>query len=348
MKTKFAVIGYGGQGGWHTEQIKKSDVAELVGVFDNRKEKRTLAEERGLKAYPSLKALLADDEIEAVVIATPNDEHKELCEAALEAGKHVICEKPVTLSVEDFDEIAELANQKNLIFTVHQNRRWDVDFLAVKSVAESGDIGKVINIESRVHGSRGIPSDWRTKKKHGGGMILDWGVHLIDQMLQIIKSEIVSVYCEETHITNKEVDDGFKLMLTFADGKKALIEVGTYNFLPLPRFYMQCKKGTMVIRDWREEGHVARLKAWNEKEIVPVETASGITKTMSPRDDITLDEYNVERPTSDVHDYYRNFCKAIRGEEEIIVKHDEIRRVLKVMEAALRSGETGEAVKTSI
>ena len=90
---------------------------------------------------------------------------------------------------------------------------------------------------------------------------------------------------------------------------------------------------------------MAKLKAWNEKEVVPVQTAAGITKTMAPRDEITLDTYEIERPVSDVHDFYRNLVKAIDGKEEQIVKLCQVRRVLRVMEACFKSAETGETVK---
>ena len=179
-------------------------------------------------------------------------------------------------------------------------------------------------------------------------MILDWGVHLIDQMLRLIPEKITGVYCEVTNITTGEVDDGFNLHLTFESGKRATVEVGTYNFLPLPRFYMQAKNGTAIIDDWQKKCRIAKLKAWCEKEVLPVQTAAGITKTMAPRDEITLDFYEIERPTSDVHDYYRNLVKAIDGKEEIFVKLTEVRRVLLVMEAAFVSAEKKEALKTNI
>ena len=179
-------------------------------------------------------------------------------------------------------------------------------------------------------------------------MILDWGVHLIDQMLRLIPKKITKVYCETTNITTDEVDDGFNLRLTFEGGARATVEVGTYNFLPLPRFYMQAKNGTAIIDDWQKKCRIAKLKAWCEKEVLPVQTAAGITKTMAPRDEITLDFYEIERPTSDVHDYYRNLVKAIDGKEEIFVKLAEVRRVLLVMEAAFVSAEKKEALKTDI
>lgn len=190
-KRTFAVIGYGGQGGWHARQILASDVAALAGVYDIDEAKNKAAERHGMFAYPSLEAVLADEKVEAVVIATPNASHKALAVKALEAGKNVVCEKPVEMSCAAFDEMTSAAARAGKLFTVHQNRRWDVDYLAIKRMAASGEIGGVIRLESRIHGSRGIPSDWRRVRAEGGGMLLDWGVHLIDQALQIVREKIV-------------------------------------------------------------------------------------------------------------------------------------------------------------
>ena len=347
MKT-FAVIGYGGQGAWHCDRILGSDVATLCGTYDIREKRNQAARERGIHVYDSLEQLLADPQVDAVVVATPNDSHNPLVLAALRAGKHVICEKPVDLSVEGFDQMVKTAKEMGKVFTVHQNRRWDVDFLAMKALANSGEIGEVLDIESRIHGSRGIPSDWRCEKAPGGGMILDWGVHLIDQILQIIKSPISRVFCHTTHITNKEVDDGFQLTLYFEDGKRAHIEVGTYNFLPMPRFYLRCMGGSALIQDWQKNAQVARLLAWQEKDVTPVQNAAGITRTMAPRDHLTLETYEAPRPRADVHDFYRNFCAVCDGDGDLIVKHEEVRRVLLVMEAAFASAETGSSVECTI
>ena len=348
MKKNFAVIGYGGQGAWHTRQILASEVAALTGVYDIDPAKNALAEKNGIHAYSSFEEVLAYSAVETVVIAVPNDDHKELVVKSLEAGKNVICEKPVEMSVAAFDEMTAAADRSGKLFTVHQNRRWDVDYLAMKKIVESGEIGELINIESRIHGSRGIPSDWRCTKAQGGGMILDWGVHLIDQILQIIKERIVRVYCTETHITNSEVDDGFKLTMYFESGKTAYVEVGTYNFIAMPRFYLQCKNGSAIIEDWQKNAQIARMKAWNEKEVLPVQTAAGITKTMAPRDEITLDMYEAERPQSDVHDFYRNFCAALDGKAESAITHNEVRRVMQVMEACFESSEKKQALEVNI
>ena len=347
-KCPLAVIGYGGMGGWHVQHALQSDVVELCGIFDILPEKRVLAESRGIRAYGSLEEVLADPAVKLVTVAIPNDRHEDVCIRALQAGKHVICEKPVTLDCTSLQRIFAAADAAGRLFTVHQNRRWDVDFLAMKQLCDSGEIGELLRIESRIHGSRGIPSDWRGIRQYGGGMLYDWGVHLIDQILLLIDAPVSSVDCRFDHITNKEVDDGFRLELRFADGRSAYAEVGTYNFIAMPRFYMRAKKGSAMITDWREKCQVVRCTHWHENEVLPVQTAAGLTKTMAPRDSLTTESYALERPVSDVHDFYRNVVKAIAGEQPLLVTRPQMLRVLRVIEAAFRSAEQEQVISSPI
>lgn len=347
-KMRLAVVGYGGQGAWHADWAMRSDAVTLVGVYDILEKRNNAAREKGINVYPSFEALIGDPEVDIVVCATPNDVHRDIVISALNAGKNVVCEKPAALSVADFDEMVAASERSGKLLSVHQNRRWDVDFLAIRSLVKSGEIGEVINIESRIHGSRGIPSDWRCHKEPGGGMILDWGVHLIDQMMQLIPERVTRIFCPTTNITTDEVDDGFTLRMDFESGKHATVEVGTYNFIAMPRFYMQARSGSALIEDWRKNCRVARMTAWCEKDVTPVQTAAGITKTMAPRDELTLNSYELERPASDVHDFYRNLTRAIRGEEEQLIKNSEVRRVLRVMEECFRSAELGQALNVNI
>jgi len=336
-KTGVAVIGYGGMGGWHTRHLLESDVAVLCGIWDTNPQKCALAETNGIKAYKSEAELLADPNVEIVTIATPNHFHAEIAIRALRAGKHVISEKPVCLTSDELESVIAVSKETGRLFTVHQNRRWDCDFMMMKEAYHCGKLGEIFRIESRIQGSRGCPGDWRSVKP-SGGMIYDWGVHLIDQMFQIVndkKIKAVSCHCE--HITNKEVDDGFQLDIIFEGDLVGHIEVGTHHFITLPRYYMAGTEGAAVIQDWRDRTTCIHSISDNEKEVKPVITAAGMTKTLAPRAEDTLETFYIERPESDVHDYYRNFVAAARGECEQIVKHSEMRRVLKVMEAAFES-----------
>ena len=345
-KKRAAVIGYGGMGGWHTRYLLQSDVIELAGIYDIKPERCELAEQNGIHAYDSLEQLLADESVELVTIATPNELHKPLAIQAMAAGKNVISEKPVTMNSADLADMIEASNKYGKLFTVHQNRRWDCDYLMMKQAYASGELGEVTAVESRIHGSRGIPGDWRGQKEHGGGMILDWGVHLIDQTLQMVKNKrIERIYCRCDHITNYVVDDGFKLDIYFEGGLTARIEVGTSNFISMPRHYMTGTNGSAIVRDWGKDCEVVCCKNWEDKDVVPVVTAAGLTKTMAPRNKDTISEYTIPSPASDVHDFYRNYCLAVDGKAEQIVTHAELMRVMKVMEAAFASDEAGKPVE---
>lgn len=346
---KLVVIGYGGMGGWHVRAAQKSDVLTLGGVYDIKEERNRAANEAGVYAYDCFESVLRDKTVDLVTVAVPNDAHEELAIRSMRAGKHVICEKPVTLTSESLRRMIAASKETGKLLTVHQNRRWDVDYLAMQKIADSGQIGKVLNIESRIHGSRGIPSDWRGLREYGGGMLYDWGIHLIDQVLLVMRGKkVVKLFCDFDHITNKEVDDGFKLTMWFDDGASAYVEVGTYNFIAMPRFYMRCEHGSALIPDWTKKTQIVRCKAWHESDVLPVQTAAGLTKTMAPRDEITTDTYELDRPASDVHDFYRNFCAAIDGKEEQCVTHEQMLRNLLLIEEAFRSVQFGQVVAPEV
>ena len=350
MKHKMAIVGFGGMAGWHYNEIQTIEGLEIDGIWDIREERRVYAaEEKGLHVYSGLEDLLADSETDLVLIATPNDVHKPVAIAAMEAGKNVVSEKPVTLCSQDLREMIETSDRTGRFLTVHQNRRWDEDFLTVKKILEEGKLGEVFRVESRVHGSRGIPGDWRQEKEHGGGMILDWGVHLLDQLLQLFSDVPVrSVYGVETHVTNQLVDDGFYAEIAFENGVTALVEVGTSNFVSLPRWYVLGADGTAVVEDWELHGKIVRATGVNEKDVTPVITAAGLTKTMAPRRDDSIFTEELPKVTSDVREFYINVMAVLEGREKSRIQLPEVMRVMKLMEAIHQSAETGEIVRETI
>lgn len=342
--TTVAVIGYGGMGGWHVDQLLAMEEFVLAGIYDIDPKRGEAAEQKGIYAYPSLEALLLDERVELVTIATPNHLHKEQVIAALRAGKQVICEKPVCLNSAELREMIAVANETGNLFTVHQNRRWDEDFLVVKQVLEENRLGRVFCVESRVQGSRGIPGDWRNQKEYGGGMLLDWGVHLLDQALLLNQTPLVSVFAELTNVTNEAVDDGFKVLQTFADGMRFHVEVGTSNFYALPRWYVLGENGTMVITDWDLSGKIVMVSDWEKRDAVPVVTAAGLTKTMAPRTDETIQEYPLPRVKSDVREFYRNVSASMAGEQTQLVTQDQLLRVMTLMETIFTSAEQNQLI----
>ena len=288
-KIVYGLIGFGGMGKWHTEILENVPEIELAGIYDIKEEKRKLAEEAGFHTYETEEAMLADESIDVILVATPNDTHRPIALRAMEAGKNVIVEKPATLSLKELTELEDMAGKTGQFLTVHQNRRWDEDLLTVREILKDQTMGEIFRIESRVHGSRGIPGDWRKEKAHGGGMVLDWGVHLFDQIFRLTgERRLKTVYATLTNVTNQEVDDGFTAVLRFEGGLEVLVEVGTNNFISLPRWYVLGENGSAVVEDWDLSGKIVKAFSEEEKEIVPVRTAAGLTKTMAPRREDTI------------------------------------------------------------
>ena len=342
---KVAVVGYGGMGGWHTERIAEMDKFTLAGVWDIDPDALARARDCGIHTYASLSDVLADEAVELVVVATWNDVHKPLCIEAMRAGKNVISEKPVAMNLRELDEMITVSHETGKLFTVHQNRRWDDDYLTMRNICEKNLLGKVFRIESRVQGSRGIPGDWRKEKPHGGGMVLDWGVHLLDQALTMNdQNPLESVWAVETHVTNDECDDGFYCELRFKDGLRYSVEVTTNNFITLPRWYILGENGSAVIEDWDLHGKMTLVHNWDKIDAVPVKAGTGITKTMAPRTDETIHD----APLTPVHGlwtaYYDNIFDVIRSGAQQTVTHRQMRRCLKLIEAVFTSAKTNQVV----
>jgi scyllo-inositol 2-dehydrogenase (NADP+) len=339
------IVGFGGMGNWHREIIETIDGISVAGIYDIKDSRVDYAKECGVKAYESLEELLADENIDIVLVATPNDLHNPIAIKAMQAGKHVVSEKPVTLNSKDLQEMIDVSIATGKLFTVHQNRRWDEDFLTMQKIYQDQLLGDVFRIESRVHGSRGIPGDWRQEKEHGGGMVLDWGVHLLDQILLMMgDTKLKKVYASITNITNQLVDDGFTATLYFETGLEVLVEVGTSNFITLPRWYMLGQDGTAVINDWSLNGKIVCATGKNETDVVPVRTAAGLTKTMAPRRDDTISEHELPIVKSDIRDFYRNVIEVIKGNEEPKVKLPEVKRVMRLMETIFESSEKNQVL----
>lgn len=351
-----AIVGLGGMGNWHRELIvgdgswNNRDCGQiehlhLAGSYDIREERQQFARSVGLHAYDSLEEVLADEKVDIVLCATPNNTHIDIVKKALAAGKNVVCEKPAALGSAQFGEMVQAAEKAGKLLMVHQNRRWDEDFCAVKNLYDKELLGtKPFRIESRVQGSRGIPGDWRQQPECGGGMVFDWGVHLFDQALMMVPEKVKTVYASFTHVTNELVDDGFTVELTFESGLVFVVEVGTSNFVALPRWYVLCRDGSAVIDNWMEPGRMVYVTNYDKRDAVPVRTAAGLTKTMAPRTAETIAEKPLPQVNADVRDFYRNVMDVIENKAQPIVQCAQVMRVLKLMEAVFDSAKKHQVV----
>jgi predicted dehydrogenase len=330
-------------GEWHARHIPRVDGLSVTAIHDVNPERLAEAQADGFRTIGRLGAFLDDSEVDAVVIATPNNYHMELAVAAAAAGKHVISEKPVALSLCQLDEMIAAASRHNVLFTEHQNRRWDKDYRIVRQVVDSGSIGKPHMIQSRVHGPNGYLHGWRAHKAPGGGMMYDWGVHLLDQLLWWIPTPVKQVDCRFRSVLNPEVDDYFICNIEFADGLLALVEVGTLCLRPLPRWYVMGDEGTLRIESLggREGGITVLLEGPKASNRRMEDTPAGPTRTFSNAAQAKHQDLPLPEVQTDWLDFYRNFAAAVAGSQSLIVQPAEARRVLLVMEAAFESGRSG-------
>ena len=348
MAYKLAVIGMGGMGFDHIRTIR-NHIPEIVviGGYDIREEANELARQKGLKVYESPEALYSDKDIDIVVIATPNDVHKDYCIGSLNAGKHVICEKPVTMNAEELEEIMEAEKKSGKIFTIHQNRRWDADYLTIKKILADGILKNPFTIKTSVHGSRML-FGWRAFKPNGGGLLLDWGVHLIDQLLDLIPQKVVSVYGHLHQVSKGEVDDCLLVNLRFESGLLAIVDISTNSFVPEPRWRMYCEDGTAIINpNWDLTGKIVKLADPSivDWEDAVVYTLAGPTHTMLPRPKDTTAEIDlpeVDRGTW--HYYYRNIVDVLDQKAELVVTSEQALRVMKIIDAVFVSDRTKAAI----
>ena len=353
MKHRIGYIGYGEMGSNYHYQVAsdRKDVCDdlaPVAVYELRESQRSLAESRGLKAYDNISEFLKSDEFDIVVVATANNFHCEMTCRAIEAGKHVICEKPAAMNSSEFQKMVDTAEKTGKHLFIHQNRRFDVDFLNVKHAVETGRLGKIERIESSFCG--GTLLGWRAFKDHGGGILFDWGVHLIDQIVYLLKEPVVSVYASLRSQNNNEVDDNAIVEMTFKSGIKAVVTVSGTFLAPLPRFAVYGDMGTMWTDRLYDDKCTLRYSEksdWQEQEAYVYDNNGVHVRNQILKDeDLKRVEYPDDGFTigQDWAALYKNMIDTIDGKDTMLVKHEEVMTVLKIIEAAFESDRTGSII----
>lgn len=349
---KAGIIGFGYMGHFHYNKAIESGQAEVIAICDVDDKKLEEGIKTGLHAYrdTEIDDFLRED-MDLVVIATQNQFHAPYAIRALRAGKHVMCEKPVTMTVKELKEIMAVSRETGKLFTVHQQRRFDIDFQMIAEVVHSGEIGSVHTIESRIMGERGVCFGWRADPEAGGGMLYDWGVHLIDQMLQLFAGERVeSVHARLNSVLTPAVDDYFELDLQFSNHIYAKIMVCTFALQKLPRWFVFGDRGTMKLDDMSgKSGGIGRIRREVKGfDSVVGKTELGPSRTMAPLEAGYLEQLELPDKKEEPLKYWKNLIASIEGKEEPYVKQEELLRQMQIVEAAFRSAELGEVIKVCV
>lgn len=345
---KVGILGYGVIGWCHSNYLEKNKIFEIAGVYDVSEERNVVARKNGIHVYSSYDEMLNDEQVDIVIIGVPNYLHEEMAIKALEAGKHVFCEKPVTLNCKQLDNIYKVAEQKNRKFIVDQNRRFDKDFMIIDKIIKENYIGKINRIESNVMGSYGIPGTWRKYKECGGGMIYDWGVHLIDQLIHAFQKKVKQVYCKSYNYYNYEVEDGFFLQMIFEDGMECNIKVDTNSYIEAPRWVVYGEEGTAIIENWDCKGKIIKVIQKDDENRLAIALGNGFSKTMASRSEQTISTIKLPEVKETPDEIYINLKEMIENGKECIIKYDELNRVLKIIDKAFESMETRKVIETEI
>ncbi|MDZ8187572.1 MAG: Gfo/Idh/MocA family oxidoreductase [Nostoc sp. ChiSLP02] len=332
-----ALCGYGSSGKiFHAPFINLHSGFKLIGAWE--RSKKVIQEDYpDTKSYPSLEALLADEQVELVVVNTPTYTHYEYAKQALLANKHLIVEKAFTTTVEEAKELKELAETKQKKLSVYQNRRWDSDFQTVKKIVQLDLLGNII--EAEFHFERYKPT--LSLKQHvevpgpGAGLIKDLGPHLIDQALHLFG--MPNAVFADMRITRaaSQIDDYFELILYY---EKLRVKLKA-SFLvrePAPSYIIHGTKGSFLKSraDGQEDKLKAGMKPNTDDWYTEPESEYGLLHT--EKDGKVIRE-KVKSSQGSYLGYYDAIYKAIADRQPIPVTAEDGINVMQIIEAAIKS-----------
>ena len=297
-----------------------------------------------IEIVQDLKDLLKDDLIDLVVITTPNAIHYDQARLALLADKHVIIEKPMTLSVKEADGLIDLAEKRKRILTTYQNRRWDGDFLTLKKVIDSGRLGRNVEFISNFNRFRNFQRKdaWKEKEVPGSGILYDLSPHLIDQALQLFGTPD-TVYADiRKQREGSVVNDYFRIDFGYGDFN-ATLSAGMLVPEVSPRYILRGTEGSYIKygmdpqENTLKSGKNPLSKDWG------VEEKENWGK-LHLFEDGEIHTEDVETEVGGYENFYKNIADAISGTDDLAVTPDQGREVIRMIELAQESHELGKRV----
>jgi len=285
----------------------------------------------GIETYTRLDDLLAKSEADLVTLITPHNTHAPLGLQCLKAGRHVIIEKPMTITTEECDELIAEAKKNHLLLSTYHNRHWDGSVMRALEVIRAGEIGDVFRIEAHMGGYHQPGAWWRSSRTISGGILYDWGVHLLEYSLQILDSEILEVsgfaktgfwaastpYGDDTN-----EDEGF-LTVRFKSGSWLTLDMSSVDTNAKDR-----DRGMLEITGTKGT-YIWWYDRWQQKNILE----DGETVIREGRNPHGQDEK-----------YYQNVAAYLKGEEALIITPEWSRRPVHIIDLAVQSAKLGRAL----
>ncbi|WP_347548359.1 oxidoreductase [Pseudalkalibacillus hwajinpoensis] len=332
-KVNIGLVGFGFSGAtFHAPVIKAVEGLNVTKVVSSQPDKVHAS-------FPevtvgSFEDMLADDSIELVVITTPNELHFPMAKQALEARKHVVIEKPFVVSVEEGEQLIQLAEENHCLLSVYHNRRYDNDFLTIQKLMDENEFGKVMTFEAHYDRYRAeVRNRWREQDKKGSGILFDLGSHLIDQALTLFGAPDDVTADVMAQRDGAKTDDYFHLVLRYGR-QRVILHAGSLVKKHGPRYQIHGTDGSFV--KWGIDPQEAALKEGK----IPGGSGWG-EDTKDQYGILTRDEAESTVPTiaGYYQTYYKGIYRAIREDKTLPVTADQALNVIKLIELALKSSK---------
>jgi predicted dehydrogenase len=329
---KVGVVGYGGafnMGRVHLDEMQKAGMTPTaVAEIDPTRLAVATQNFPSIETYSSLTAMLRESEVDLITIITPHNTHAPLALQALKAGRHVVCEKPMAITTAECDAMIKAARKSRVVLSTYHNRHWDGVIMNAVQQIGSGMIGEVVRVEAHM-GSRSQPGEWwRTSKSISGGILYDWGVHLLEYGLQLIRSDIVEVagytkhgyWAPHTKWKKDTNEDEAFATVRFKSGQWLTLLISALDSNPRRGFLEVTGTEGSYVLDWpfnecfRQEGG----------------------QTMAQK---------FKNPAGEGWRYYQNIADHLTKGTELIITPEWARRPIHILELADRSAQKGAALK---
>ena len=341
---RVGLVGYGYAGKtFHAPLIAGVPGLHLAAVA-SRDAARVQADWPDTEVLADPRALLRRADLDLIVIASPNDTHFPLARAALAAGRHVVVDKPFTLTLAEARELAALAHARRRLLSVFHNRRWDGDFLTLRETMAGGTLGRIVHLESAFDRYRpAVRARWRESAAPGGGLWFDLGPHLLDQALLLFGWPHTMALDQATLREGGQSDDWFQARLGYP-GCRIVLRASMLAASPSPRFVVHGTAGswTKLGLDPQEDALKAGARptwppppGWGQDRNVSL-----ITRPCG--DALRTDHWPLRAGCQG--DFYAAVRDALRGDGPNPVPPQQAVAVMALLELGRRSAHEGRAL----
>jgi predicted dehydrogenase len=322
-------IGRSGLGMAKRELIGRHDVQVVAGFDLIRERAEELSNLFGSKVHTDFQQMRDDPIVELVIVATRSHEHVPMAIQALQAGKHVLVEKPMALSLKEADRLLAVAVKSPGQLFVRHNRRFDPPFLQAMEIVRSGKLGKIFSIQLR-QTSFGRRADWQTLRKFGGGQLLNWGPHLIDWGMQLMGCAAAEVWSDLRLIAAAgDAEDHVKLMIRGENG--IVVEISGAAAVSQPGWIILGSTGGMKI-----DGNKVELRYFDPNQLPALQVDAGTPTNYASRngEEIVWQQEEFDVAPKMASNYWQELHAAIREGKSFPITLQQARETMRIIELA--------------